>query len=215
MSRLSVTDRRLLYRYRPIHTPRFDDQMVKPRVLVDVCDIVADSLVFDSYGERPAADGAVDGDAEGPRARSVFVRGRPLEAPLTGFNVEGLGLHVPATGPGLDRPPSDDNGPGRFRRGVAGAEQQGDGDRNEAGFQRLSLALVVTVSLFWIRQSWIRRLPVRADCEFLAGEDRASLIDGHSVHAAVTARQPDRLVGQVVGMEHDSDAGPVAKRDVL
>jgi hypothetical protein len=51
--------------------------------------------------------------------------------------------------------------------------------------------------------------------KFQTGEDSTTLLNWNGVHAAEAARQPNHLVRQIVGMDNDGDAGPVAKREIL
>ena len=49
-----------------------------------------------------------------------------------------------------------------------------------------------------------------AEGELQAGEDVPALLNGDGVHAAVAAGKPDGLIGQVVHVEDQSEAGALA-----
>ena len=92
-------DGTLLYVHFPIQAARFHHQEELARILGYVANAVPGAMVIDGYHDKPPADHAVHDHAESSPLRGRLIARSPLDTPLSGSDVERIGLIVCVAGP--------------------------------------------------------------------------------------------------------------------
>ena len=96
---------RLVHRYGPFHARRFNSEVERAGILVDVDRIATDPPMIDRQDEGTPADVAVNRDLEDALPRSRLVSGFPLQAKGPGVADEGFGGNRTMAGPRPELPP--------------------------------------------------------------------------------------------------------------
>jgi hypothetical protein len=96
---------RLVHRYGPFHVRRFNPEVERTGILVDVHRIATDTSMVDRQDEGTPADIAIDGDLKDALPGSHLVSGFPLQAKGAGIADERFGGYRTVAGPGPELPP--------------------------------------------------------------------------------------------------------------
>ena len=95
----------LVHGYGPFHVRRFNSEVKRAGILVDVHRIATDPSMIDRQDEWTPADIAVNSDLEDALPRSGLVSGLPLQAKGPGVADEGFGGNRTVAGPRPELPP--------------------------------------------------------------------------------------------------------------
>lgn len=95
----------LVHRYGPFQVRRFNAEVERTGILVDVHRIATDTSMVDRQDKRTPADVAVNGDLKDSLSGSRLVSGFPLQAKRAGVADEGFGGYWTVAGPGSELPP--------------------------------------------------------------------------------------------------------------